>query len=122
MASVHHEKHLGNLIVCDINDKYIDANVCDFYQRSHSIINAFRACDSDTLDRLHRTFCMHMYGCELWDLSHKSINAFRVAWRKIKRRIWKLSYRAHNHIVHDLSYNFDEILEMKLLTFIHITP
>ena len=27
VASVHHEKHLGNLIVCDINDKNIDANV-----------------------------------------------------------------------------------------------
>ena len=39
------------------------------------------------LDSLHRTYCMHMYGCELWDLNCKYVSDFKVAWRKIKRRI-----------------------------------
>ena len=47
---------------------------------------ASRPCNSKTLDRLHMTYCMHMYGCELWNLSEKDINQFKVAWRKIKRR------------------------------------
>ena len=25
----------------------------------------FRPCNSETFDRLHMTYCMHMYGCEL---------------------------------------------------------
>ena len=62
-----------------------------------------------TLDSLHRTYCMHMYGCELWDLNRNYVKDFKVAWRKIKRRIWKLPYRTHNAIVHNLSYNIDFI-------------
>ena len=31
-----------------------------------------------------------MYGCELWDLNRNYVKDFKVAWRKIKRRIWKL--------------------------------
>ena len=45
---------------------------------------SFRACDCLTLDNLHRTYCMHMYGCELWNLNDKKIEAFRIAWLKIK--------------------------------------
>ena len=63
-----------------------------------------------TLDNLHRTYCTHMYGCELCNLNDKKIEAFRIAWRKIKRRIWKLPARAHDIIVHHLGYNFDVCL------------
>ena len=30
---------------------------------------------------------MHMYGCELWNLSYNYIKEYKVAWRKIKRKI-----------------------------------
>ena len=82
---------------------------CDFYQRSNAIINDFRVCNSETLDSLHRTYCMHMYGCELWNLNDNNINSFRIAWRRIKRRIWRLPPRSHNAIVYNLSYNLDTI-------------
>ena len=38
------------------------------------LISQFRSCDSETLDRLHKTYCMHMSGCELWNLSCNYIN------------------------------------------------
>ena len=28
-----------------------------------SVISDFSICDSETLDKVHSTFCMHMYGC-----------------------------------------------------------
>ena len=70
------------------------------------------------IDNLHRTYCMHMYGCELWNLNDKTIDAFRIVWRKIKRRIWKIPIRAHNEIVENLSYNFDACLDQSIV--IHI--
>ena len=70
------------------------------------------ACDCITLDALHRAYCMHMYGCELWNLNDKKIEAFRIGCRKFKRRIWKLLARSHNFIVHNLSYNFEVCLYM----------
>ena len=75
-----------NYISDSIHDRHILNNICDLYQRSNLLISQFRSCDSETLDRLHKTYCMHMYGCELWNLSCSYINGYTVAWRKIKRR------------------------------------
>ena len=58
ISFVFHDKHLGNYISTDNHDRNIIANVCDLYQRSNSIITEFHACDSETLDSLHSTFCM----------------------------------------------------------------
>ena len=99
---VESDKHLGNYISTNIHDRNIIGSVSDLYQRSNWVISDFRACDSNTLDNLHRTYCMHMYGCELWDLNCNYDTDFKVAWRKIKRRIWRLPYRAHNVIVKSL--------------------
>ena len=58
-------KHLGNYISTNITDRNIIDNICDLYQRSNRVISDFRVCDSNALDSLHITYCMHMYGCEL---------------------------------------------------------
>ena len=116
---VDSDKHLGTFISTNIADRNITENVCDLYKRSNWIISGFRVCDSSTLDSLHRTYCMHMYGCELWDLNCKYVSEFKVAWRKIKRCIWGLPYKAHNAIIHNLSYNIDLQLDTRVLKFVH---
>ena len=65
VSVVHKDKHLGNYISDPIHDRHILNNICDLYQRSNLLISQFRSCDSETLDRLHKTYCMHMYGYEL---------------------------------------------------------
>jgi len=110
---------LGNYIATDIHDRNVIDNICEFYQRSNWLISDFSACDSITLDKLHMTYCMHMYGCELWNLNGKYIDNFRVAWRKVKRRIWKLPSTSHNLIIHDLTNDIDVLLEKRLLKFVH---
>ena len=119
ISIVSHDKHLGNYISTDIHDRNIIANVCDLYQRSNSIITEFHACDSETLDSLHSTFCMHMYGCELWNLTSSYINKYIIAWRKIKRRIWKIPPTSHKYIVHNLSSDCKKLLEKRIIKFIH---
>ena len=41
---VNKDKHLGNTISTDIYDRNIISNVCDFYQRSNSVISDFSIC------------------------------------------------------------------------------
>ena len=48
------------------------------------------------------------------DLNCNYIKDFKVAWREIEHRIWRLPYRAHNAIVHQLSYDNDHQLEIKM--------
>ena len=86
VSIVEHEKHLGNYVSTNISDRNITANVGDLYQRSNLLISDFRVCDSQTPDCLHKSYCMHMYGSELWNLNCNYVVEFRVARRKIKRR------------------------------------
>ena len=82
VSIVEHEKHLGNYVSTDIADRNVIANVCDLYQCSNLLISDFRVCDSITLDNLHKIYCMHMYGSELWNLNCRYVDEFKVAWRK----------------------------------------
>ena len=104
------DKHLGNCISNDIHDRNIVSSVCDFYQRSNITISDLNSCNSDTLDRLHlhSSFCMLMYGCELWNLISSYTDKYIIAWRKIKRQI-----------VHNLSSDCKYLTEKRILKFIH---
>jgi len=116
---VDNEQHLGNYIATDVHDRNIIDVVSDLYQRSNWLISDFRSCDSITLDSLHMTFCMHMYGCELWNLNSRHIETFKIAWRQIKRRIWRLPPMSHNKIIHKLTNDIDILLEKRILKFVH---
>ena len=72
-----------------ISFRNIVSSVYDLYQRSNSTISDFNACNSDTLDRLHSSFCMHMYGCEPRNLSSSYTDKYIIAWRKIRDEFGK---------------------------------
>ena len=54
VSIVKNEKYLGNYVSTDIEDRNINTDVCDLYQRSNLLISDFRVCDSITLDTLHK--------------------------------------------------------------------
>ena len=108
---VNCDKHLGNFISSDIQDRNVISSVCDLYQRSNSSIPDFSSCNSLSIDSLHNTFCMHMYGCELWNLSNDQDEKFKMAWRKVKCSIWKLPHLTHNCIIDGLSTDISALME-----------
>ena len=70
------------VFVIFINEVIAQFQTATNYVGIDSIISS--ACNSDTLDRLHSSFCMHMYSCELWNLSSSYTDKYIIAWRKIK--------------------------------------
>ena len=60
-----------------------------------------------------------MYGCELWNLNSSDVQKFYIAWRKVKRRIWKLPSTTHNSIIHNITSNIHIILEKRFIKFMH---
>ena len=52
-------------------------------------------CKSEAFDKMHSTFCMHMYCCDLWNLNGSGVQKLYIAWRKVKRCIWKLPGTIH---------------------------
>ena len=61
----------------NIADRNMIANVWNLYQRSNLLISDFRVCDSIALDSLHKIYCMHMYGSELWNLNCSYVDDFK---------------------------------------------
>ena len=60
-----------------------------------------------------------MYGCELWNITDSDVDKLYVAWRKVKRSIWKLPDTVHNWIIHSIASNIHTILEKRPIKFIH---
>ena len=80
--------HLGNTIYSDISLKCIDGSVSDLFIRTNSLLHDFSNVDSNILSKLHNTYCMSIYGSQLWKFNcYSSVNKFYIAWRKTVRRI-----------------------------------
>ena len=71
----------------------------------------FGCCDSSTLVNFHITFCMDLYGCELWNISSKYTEEMHTAWRIAMRKIWKLHPRTHNNLICNIRSNCTHSLE-----------
>ena len=52
-------------------------------------------------------------------MNDKRLKHLELRGGKIKRRIWKLPAGAHNIIVHNLSYNFDVCLDMRIIKCVY---
>ena len=55
--------------------------------------------DCFSLHKLHTTYYMSLYGCEMYNNNSRYINEMCKAWRKILRKLFKLPNRTHNYIV-----------------------
>ena len=49
--------------------------------------------------KLIDTFCLDLYGSQLWKYSKNDVNAFYTAWRKVVRQIWKISSTTHCNLL-----------------------
>ena len=78
--------HLGAIIYSDITRKNVDFAVNDLFMRTNNLMADFSYTHSSTLSVLYNSYCMNVYGSQLWCFNdHKSINRFYVAWRKTIR-------------------------------------
>ena len=63
------------------------------------LMSKFGHCQSTTLYRLFKTYCMSAYGSSLWNFDHSSVDRYFCAWRKCIRRIFRLSPMTHSNLL-----------------------
>ena len=109
--------HLGNILCTSDKHVMVDSAVKDLNCRLNNLLADFSHCNSDTLSTLFNSYCMNVYGCQLWKFNGKHINTFFTAWRKAVRRIWKIPFRSHNKLVHLIngSHDISIILEKRCI-------
>ena len=100
-------EHLGNIIGVGCNQKMIDDAVSDFYVRVDMVMSHFSQVASHVRYKLFKTYCMSLYGCQLWDFQSKVTNKFYVAWRKSVRRILGVPYTTHCNRLHYIAEDKD---------------
>ena len=67
------EIYIGNYISETIYDRSIKQSVCAFNAKSNQIISDFSMLYCFSLHNLHTTYCMSLYGCEIWNYNSRYI-------------------------------------------------
>ena len=81
---------LGVHLTKDISDKSIASTVHKFYGKVNSVLYDFKNVPCHVKSKLLATYCLDLYGLQLWNYSSIDVQSFYVAWRKTIRRLWKL--------------------------------
>jgi hypothetical protein len=115
------EKHLGNFICNNIHERCVENSVMDFYRKSNYVLSRFPSVSNKVKSKLHWSYCMDVYGSQLWNFNSKYVQQFYVAWRKVIRKIWNLPYATHNRFIHIINncLPIDILLQKKCLSFIY---
>jgi uncharacterized protein YerC len=88
-------KHLGIYIGKNAQQSCISNAASQLYGRTNVINAQFRFAQQKTLYFLFKTYCVHMYGCELWDISSRALSTYATAFRKCQRNVLNVPYRTH---------------------------
>ena len=90
---------LGVPLYADFKVNHIHRNVQKFYCKVNSVLFDFKDIPSDVKSKLMVTYCLDLYGSQLWKYSKNDVNAFYIAWRKVVRRIWKIPSTTHCNLL-----------------------
>ena len=74
--------HLGTITHSDITRKNIDSAVNDLFMRTNNLVADFSHTHSSTLSVLFQSYCMNVYGSQLWSYNDfRAVERFSTAWR-----------------------------------------
>ena len=88
LTNTSRECHLGNIIGPNIMNTLIKRSIDDLYNmKTNQWLWSFGFIKGNVKRTLFNSFCMAVYGSQLWDYSTNAPEAFYTAWMKCLRRI-----------------------------------
>ena len=78
-----------------ISNTSIASTVYKFYGKVNSVLYDFNNVPCHVKSKLSVTYCLDLYGSQLWSNSSIEVQSFYVAWRKTIRRLWMLPNTTH---------------------------
>lgn len=95
--------YLGTIINSTLNAKQ-DIIRCrnSFFNSFNSILRKFNSLTPDVLLFLFKTYCVHMYGANLWLNTagcSQVIRQFQIGYHKAIKKIYNVSSRESNHLI-----------------------
>ena len=97
--------HLGHTLLENLNDSLdISRKTKDLLRRANYILCTFSFVDPFVQSMLIKSFCLSLYGGQLWNLCNKSLSHLQIVFNKVLQRIWNLPGHSHTKIVHSVSH------------------
>ena len=78
---------------------HIHRNVQKFYCKVNSVLFDFKDIPSNVKSKQIDTYCLDLYGSQLWKYSKNDVNSLYTTWRKVVRRIWKIPNTTHCNLL-----------------------
>ena len=75
----------------DITIKIITSSVHKYYARVNSVLYDLGNVPCHVKAKLLSTYCLDLYGSQLWNFSSIEVQSFFVAWRKSIRRLMEIA-------------------------------
>ena len=111
-------KYLGTTLYSDVKLKHTPDVVRDLTVSLKKLFADFSFVDSSTLSRLFDSYCMNLYGSQIFRYNDiQSMELLYVTWRKSIRKIWKISPRSHCNLLHHINScdPIDNIIEKRCI-------
>ena len=99
---VESESYLGYKFGANTVNSNVDICIQDFYCRVNMIKSHFKYASLNLKYMLFKTYCMPLYGSQLWDFSSEYVSKFYTAWRKAIRFLLDLPYTTHCDLLHHI--------------------
>ena len=92
--------HLGHIITSDMDDiRDIDRCRHKLIGQVNNVLCSFHQVDSIVKIALLKSYCLSLYGCELWHLQHPAIKNICKSWRSGMRHVWGLPPNCRSAVV-----------------------
>ena len=78
---------LGVSVTSRIRKRNVNSSVQKFYCRVNSVLYDFKDIPCDVEAKLLDSYCLDVYGSQLWNYSKHDVDMFFTAWRKSIRRL-----------------------------------
>ncbi len=100
IIGVKTDKHLGHLIGLNSMHESVESSIKELYSNVNVLLKQFNYVSPDIKYSLFKTFCMSVYGCQLWNFEDPYCEHFYTAWRKAIRHLLGLPYQTHCDLLH----------------------
>ena len=84
-------------------DNVIEKAVMKCNIKSNEVSSDFKLLPCYIKSKLFGTFCIHAYGCQLWNVEYKEVHHLYVPWRKAVRKLRRLPFTTHCNLLHTIN-------------------
>ena len=96
---VNNDEHLGFFMSSGRNFYVFDNVIKDMKVKTNVLKSNFSCLSLDCKVRLFKAHCMHLYGCELWDLSDRNLKRLEITRKKCIKSFLNLDIRTRSKLL-----------------------